>query len=222
MEMNIIMKFNFTFRRDNIIKLISRLALLYFGGVIDGLGVAISIKANWGPDPLSLFYQGLTKTFHITVGQAQTAVAYTFIVLTILLVQYKRLGLGTIILPFFVKIGIDLGMKYVILTHFSKWAHLGFLALGIMVVAFGIACTINANLGQGGYNAFVLSLMNKLNKKFSQVRITIDVMFLIAGILLGGKFSITTIIIAFTIGKIISFFNDFIKSKIGGSLDFKK
>ena len=208
---------NIPLTKDNVLKIVVRFGLLIVGSLLDGFGIALQIKANLGPDPLSLFFDGLHQFFPITVGQAQMFVVFTFLALAGI-INFRQLGIGTVIAPIMIRIGIDKGLTMMTFEPSTIGSFL-LLISGILCLAAGVSLVINANLGKGAYDAFVLSLVDKLNKKYYQIRWPIDFTFLIVGTLLGGKFSITTIIIAFTIGKIIFFMTNKVKNTIDGRLD---
>lgn len=203
--------------KENLFKIVLRFGLLAIGGLLDGLGVAMQIKANWGPDPMSLFYDGIHQFFGITTGQAYNVVVCTFIALAIV-INFRQLGFGTVIVPFFVKIGIDQGLN-LMTFELSRGMNLVLLAAGIIVLALGVATIVVADMGKGAFDAFVLGVMERLNTKYYKVRRPIDLIFLVGGIMMGGTFSATTVIIAFIIGPVISFAIDFFKKVVGNRLE---
>lgn len=199
-----------TSSKNNIIFIFYRSILLIIGGLVTGLGISISVNSDWGPEPMTMFYGGLVNTFGVTTGQAQNIVAFTFIILVIFF-DWRQLGIGTVLLPLIVKIGIDFGMSLWNFSDIIPIVRLFILFVGFSVMSLGIAITINADMGKGAYDAFVLSICKKTNLKYHQIRRPIDFLILISGIFLGGNFTITTILAVFIIGKIISVFNDLLK-----------
>jgi uncharacterized membrane protein YczE len=92
-------------------------------------------------------------------------------------------------------------------------------ALGVVIICFGSAFYMTADLGVSTYDAIVLIICNTWKKgKFQYVRIITDLVCVILGVVLflisGGKAAaiptiagVGTIITAFFMGPLIEFFN---------------
>ena len=70
---------------------------------------------------------------------------------------------------------------------------------GIVVFSFGTGLYSSANLGRGSYEALTFALAEKNDWPVKYVRMVLDVLMVVLGVLCGGRFgacTIATIIIA--------------------------
>ena len=65
--------------------------------------------------------------------------------------------------------------------------------LGIAIFSFGTGIYSAADFGRGSYEAVTFSLAEKNGWKIKIVRMVLDIIMVIIGVLLGGKFGICTI-----------------------------
>ena len=79
--------------------------------------------------------------------------------------------------------------------------------LGVILLAVGTGLYASASLGRGSYEAVTFALAEKNNWQVKIVRIALDILVVIIGVLLGGKFGICTIITVIISGPIIQFVN---------------
>ncbi len=75
--------------------------------------------------------------------------------------------------------------------------------LGIVIFSFGTGLYSAADFGRGSYEAVTFSLAEKNNWKIKIVRMALDSLMVIIGVLLGGKFGICTITTILLSGQII-------------------
>ena len=77
--------------------------------------------------------------------------------------------------------------------------------LGVMLFAVGTGFYAAASLGRGSYEALTFSLAEKNGWQVKVVRMILDIVMVIAGVLLGGKFGICTIVTIIISGPVIQF-----------------
>lgn len=75
--------------------------------------------------------------------------------------------------------------------------------LGIAIFSFGTGIYSAADFGRGSYEAVTFSLAEKNGWKIKIVRMVLDIIMVIIGVLLGGKFGICTIAAVLLSGPII-------------------
>ena len=85
------------------------------------------------------------------------------------------------------------------------WINAILMLLGITFFAIGTGGYAAASLGRGSYEALTFSLAEKNGWQVKVVRILLDVVIVISGVLLGGKFGICTIVTILISGPIIQF-----------------
>lgn len=77
------------------------------------------------------------------------------------------------------------------------------IVIGSIISAYGITLAIGAGFGRGSYEAVTFSLAEKNGWKIKIVRMVLDIIMVIIGVLLGGKFGICTIATVLLSGPII-------------------
>ena len=80
------------------------------------------------------------------------------------------------------------------------------LALGCVILAYGMTIVIKSDAGTGPNDLVSVVISDKTKKKFSIVRIIVDVSFVVIGFVLGGSLGIGTIICAFCVGPVAGHF----------------
>ena len=83
--------------------------------------------------------------------------------------------------------------------------------LGVILFAVGTGLYASASFGRGAYEAVTFALAEKNNWQVKIVRMILDIVMVVIGVLLGGKFVVCTIVTVIISGPIIQFVND--KSK---------
>ncbi len=74
------------------------------------------------------------------------------------------------------------------------------LALGCVILAFGMTIVIKSEAGTGPNDLVAVVISDKSKKPFGPIRIAVDFSFAIIGFLLGGTLGLGTIICAFLVG----------------------
>lgn len=183
---------------------LTRIVLICLGCIVNGIGNAICIQTGLGADPLNVLYQGTAIAFQVSEGMASLIVSGVMI-LVVLILCPRELGAGTILSLLVFSFGFDLGMAIV---PECPWfpVNYGVMLLGLCVIALGLALTIYANFGKGAYDALIFSFIKKTKLEYYKIRWGLDLLFLVTGVLLGGKMTPATIIAVLVTGKIITFF----------------
>ncbi|WP_295096101.1 YitT family protein, partial [Ruminococcus sp.] len=86
------------------------------------------------------------------------------------------------------------------------------LIIGCGILAFGMSIVIKSEAGTGPNDLVAVVISDKSKIRFAAVRIVTDVIFVLTGFLLGGKFGIGTIICAFLVGPVADVCMPFSKS----------
>lgn len=84
------------------------------------------------------------------------------------------------------------------------------LVIGIVVLSFGIACTLDARLGVSPYDVLHQGLADLTGLSFGTVVVALGLVILVLWIPLGQRFGIGTIINALSIGPLVDVFLDVI------------
>ncbi len=78
--------------------------------------------------------------------------------------------------------------------------------LGCVILAYGMTIVIKSDAGTGPNDLVAIVISDKTHKKFSIMRVIVDVCFAGVGFLLGGKLGIGTVICAFVVGPVAGVF----------------
>ena len=192
-----------------------RVVILMVGLTIAHLGVTLFLLTALGSDPFNVLIQGLFRTLStmtgwtlLTHGRVHVAVSL-LIILVLLLADRSYIKIGTVlcmvcggpIIDFFTTLLSPLFL------HFSSLpVRIIILALGCVILAYGMTIVIKSDAGTGPNDLVAIVISDKLHKKFSIVRIIVDVCFVAVGWLLGGTFGLGTIVCAALVGPVAGFF----------------
>ena len=201
--------------RINVKELLTRVLILLVGLTIAHLGVTLFILADLGSDPFNVLVQGIFRTIgnlldwsFITHGRVHIVICF-IIILALLAVDRSYIKIGTILCMIFGGPIIDV-FTVVLAPVFAITDSFVFkllmLALGCVILAYGMTIVIKSNAGTGPNDLVAVVISDKLKKKFSIVRIIVDLSFVIIGFVLGGSLGIGTIICAFCVGPVAGHF----------------
>ena len=207
------------------INLIKRLILFFVGMSIIQFGVALFLKTNIGSDTFTVFTQGLATTLDKTslkkfflvkwiagFPQVTTGVANMIILVVlfaiILLVERKRINIGTLICVVGVGPIIDLCVKVVSYFPIESYNYIIralLVVFGCFIIAVGFSVLSATNVGVAPNDIVPFLIQDKIKIQYRWIRITLDAGYLIIGFLLGGTIGIGTIISMLAIGPFIQF-----------------
>lgn len=186
-------------------RFIKKSLIVIIGSIIMGIGAALAVKGGQGADPLSAFWDGLSKTFNITLGEANLLVSLVMLIVAAIL-DYKQLNIGTILNPLFLSWTADLIINQ-ISTPDTFILQLIQCLIGVILMGVGVGLYASADIGKGVYDAIVFSLVDKTKFKLQHIRNVFDAIFLLSAFLLGGSLGLATFIAVLLIGKVISISN---------------
>lgn len=185
--------------------------VLLFGILVLSLGGAILIFANIGSDSVTVFSQGLKNVLSVSYGLAYM-VGNIFFLIFMLIFHRKKLGVGTVVVAILTGLLIDLYLKYIPFVVISnKILNFMFSFSGLVLAALGIALYIYSNIGLGVYEGFADYFADKFKIKFGIIKIIFDAILFGLGVLMGGKFGITSIVSVIVLGPLIDLFSFLIK-----------
>lgn len=180
-----------------------KIIIIWIGSIIAAYGITLAMYAGFGGATLAVLWQGISKTFHISIGMASLIVAVVMLVF-VLFYDRSQIHIGTVLYQIVYSFCVDLFAKvHVYSTH--MWINAILMLLGITFFAIGTGFYAAASLGRGSYEALTFSLAEKNGWQVKAVRILLDAVMVIVGVLLGGKFGICTIVTILISGPIIQF-----------------
>ena len=127
----------------------------------------------------------------------------SFLVLLLWYFLDQKIGVGTIINFIIIAIMIDVTIFY-----FNKpneiFLQLFMVVAGILIIGFGTAMYLIANLGAGPRDGLMTGLQKKTNAPIALVRAGIEIIVVLAGWFLGGIAGIGTLFFALGIGPAVA------------------
>ena len=195
-------------KRTDLREMMVRIALLLMGLCIAHLGVTLFLQCDLGSDPFNVLIQGLFRALpwpawtKMTHGRTHLLVSL-FIMVVLFFADRSKVRIGTI---------LCMALGGPIIDVFTAWlspwlnaglplvARLPVLALGCVVLAFGMTIVIRSEAGTGPNDLVAVVLSEKLRRPFGPVRVVVDLCFALAGTAMGGVLGIGTLICAFLVG----------------------
>lgn len=180
-----------------------KIIIIVIGSIIAAYGITLALYAGFGGATLAVLWQGISRTFHISIGMASLIVAIIMIVFSFFY-DRSQIHIGTIIYQLVYSLCVDLfANAHVYSTHL--WVNALIMLLGVMLFAVGTGVYAAASLGRGSYEALTFSLAEKNGWQVKAVRMILDIVMVLTGVLLGGKFGICTIVTIIISEPIIQF-----------------
>lgn len=175
--------------------------LVVVGSIISAYGITLAIGAGFGGATLAVLWQGVTNVTGMSIGASSFVVAAIMIIFAFFY-DRKQINVGTVLYQIIYSFFVDVFTK---IQHYTDIKAVDFvlMLLGIVIFAFGTGLYSAANFGRGSYEAVTFSLAEKNNWKVKIVRTLLDILMVVIGVLLGGKFGICTIATVLLSGFII-------------------
>ena len=126
---------------------------------------------------------GITLAMYAGFGGATLAFFY----------DRSQIQIGTILYQVIYSFCVDLFAN----THVYSihvWVNALIMLLGALLFAVGTGFYAAASLGRGSYEALTFSLAEKNGWQVKTVRMILNLVMVVAGVLLGGKFGVCTIV----------------------------
>lgn len=187
---------------------VKALIVLLIGLTVAHLGVTLFLQSALGTDTFTVFIQGLSRVFHLTVGTVHVIVLCILMVL-MLLTTKGYVKPGTVVCAFCGGPIIDL-FTWMLQGTINETSPMALrvisMLVGCVVLALGMSIVINSNAGTGPNDLVAIILSDKLEKiEFRWVRVGCDLFFVAAGFVLGGTVGVGTVVAAFCTGPLVQF-----------------
>jgi len=200
--------------------MVKRIGMSLFGVIICAISDGIFKIAALGVDPFQSFMAGLDALVPIQFGTLYV-IANAVLLLFALIFDRHYIGIATFINLFLLGYITQFTYEFLqtVIVNPSMVIRVLCLVIGVVIICFGSAFYMTADLGVSTYDAVALIIVNTWKKgKFQYVRIITDLVCVALGITLfllaGGAVlqiptivGIGTIITAFFMGPLIEFFN---------------
>lgn len=182
-----------------------KILVIVIGSMIAAYGITLALYAGFGGATLAVLWQGLSETFHMSIGMASFMVALGMI-LFVVIYDRSQIHIGTVLYQIVYSACVDLFANCHIYSRYV-WVNFLIMLLGVILFAVGTGLYASASLGRGSYEAVTFALAEKNNWQVKIVRMILDIVMVVVGVLLGGKFGICTIVTVIISGPVIQLVN---------------
>ena len=186
-------------------KLLKRILIIIVGSIIAAYGITLALYAGFGGATLAVLWQGISKTFHISIGMASFVVALVMILFAVIY-DRKQIHIGTVLYQIVYSLCVDLFANLHIYSRYM-WINFFIMLAGVILFAAGTGLYASTSLGRGSYEEVTFALAEKNNWQVKIVRMILDVVMVVTGVLLGGSFGVCTIVTIIVSGPVIQFVN---------------
>lgn len=183
---------------------VKKIFTVVIGTIIAAYGIDLAIHAGFGGATLAVMWEGFSKTFRLTIGQASFIIALLMIIFSFFY-DRKQISWGTIIYQAVYSSFLDI-FEPVLIYAKSPVVNFLLMILGLCLLALGAAIYSYADFGRGSYEAMTFSFVSRNGWQIKYVRITLDILCVIFGALLGGKFGLCTVATIVLSGPLLQFF----------------
>lgn len=185
-----------------------RYSLFIIGILILTLGVALTIKADFGAGSWDAVNVALNRICGLSVGTFAVIIA---VIMTIMsgLLREGKFNFYTLITALLLGIFTDFWLYIIshIILGYSLFIRLSCFILGIILLSFGIALYIRLELAPNSIDDFMVALSEKFNITISVSKLLADGFGLIIALFLNGPIGLGTLIITAVLGPLIGFFD---------------
>jgi len=180
---------------------VQRVAILFFGLAVFGLGDGLIIQSGLGNAPWSVLAQGISLRSGLSIGTSTLIIGA--LVLSLWIPLKERPGFGTLsnilIISLFIEIATNIFPK-----QDGLIVGLIFTFIGIAMVGIGSSLYITCGLGPGPRDGAMTGLHHRTGVRVGRVRLGLEVVVSIAGALLGGTLGLGTLLFALLIGQSVA------------------
>ncbi|RYL93295.1 YitT family protein [Sporolactobacillus sp. THM19-2] len=197
----------------------------FIGVAILALGATLCKVGNIGLDPFTAVNIGISHKLNMSLGLYQL-IANAFIMIFVILLDRKKIGIGTVINMVGAGFMIDwFSGLYSSIFHFEPSMLTSVVngILGLLLFTLGTSLYMSTNLGVAPYDALAPIASTRLHIKYRFCRVAQDIGFMVAALFFGGPIGLATIIISFFAGPLITFWDKSLSDRlISGLVEFSK
>jgi uncharacterized protein len=202
-------------RRGNMVRTIRW--FFYMAGLITfSYGITIALKMQYlGVHPWDVLNVALYEKIGLTIGTWAIIISL-FLICVSLVLDKRYVKLGTFLNAILVGVFVDLFLWVDFLPNASHtWTDYLIMIVGIITMGFGGGLYNSAEIGAGPRDGFMLSISDKLGKSVGLVRIVVETIVLLIGLLLGGPVFLFTFIFTFVQSPVFAYTFKRFKAVIG-------
>lgn len=182
---------------------IRRFIQLQLGLCLFGFSGALMVRSGLGLDPWNVFHQGLSEQTGVRLGVVVILMGIAVMLMWIPLRQ--KPGVGTLCNIFVIGLALDASLA--VLPEAEGLAmRVVMMAAGVTLNAVASAAYIGAGMGPGPRDGLMTGLNQRLGWSIRAARLSVEILVLGAGWLLGGAVGLGTVAYALAIVPLIQVF----------------
>lgn len=167
------------------------------GLTLFGIGEGLLVASRWGATPWTVFAQGISQHLHVSLGWS-TALIST-VVLFLWWPLRERPGFGTVANLVVIALVLDLTALVVPTPSLGVLRAL-YVVSAVAAIGVGSALYLTTGLGPGPRDGLMTSLHRHLGVSVVYVRLSLEIVVLLVGWVMGGTVGVGTAFFAATIG----------------------
>lgn len=176
--------------------------VLIVGLWLFGTGEAMLVDAALGNAPWTVFAQGVSVRTGMAIG---LATFFTSVVVLLMWIPLReRPGLGTVANAIVIALALQVMIEVLPTPQSTGW-RLAQVIAGIALVGIGSGLYLTTNLGPGPRDGLMTGLHERTGIAVTPVRLTIEVVVLGIGWILGGTVGVGTVLFALLIGPSVGY-----------------
>ena len=170
---------------------------LVFGLSLFGLGEGLLVVSHWGATPWTVFAEGVARHAHISLGWSTALISC--VVLLLWFPLRERPGFGTIANLVIIAYVLDIVSTSVPEPRDAIVKAI-YMVAGVVAIGIGSALYLTTGLGPGPRDGLMTSIHRHFGVSVVYVRLSLEILVLVAGWLLGGTVGVGTAFFAATVG----------------------
>ena len=181
------------------------------GIIFMGLSMGICTRSALGTDPITVFLTGVSYRTNINLGLVINIISLVLLAI-VFFIDKKYINIGTLIYVLLLGVSTNLGTNIynLIISSNDFIFRLIMAIIGSLIGFIGLASYMTADIGIDPWTAIAIIISKKINRKFGVTKMSIDILMLIIGYLLGGEIGIMTLIMAIIGGPTIQKIHEFL------------
>ena len=203
-------------------KSINRIVIYICGIFLLALGGVLAIKSNLGASPISSLPLSISKVSRISLGTAAAILFTIYVGIQILILKrdFKKIQLLQIVFAILI-LKVPVGRTIINININNLYIRIFICILSFFITAFGVVCTITANIVPVAPDGLAQVISKKAKIDFGKAKIYFDCIVVVLSVsilLVNSKgldgLGIGTILSALLVGRIVVYINKNLKHKI--------
>lgn len=177
-----------------------------------GFGIALFISCGLGSDPVSVFLDGMNRTFHIPASLTDQIISLALLLIA-LMINRSSIGINTILQTLLIGICVEIPMRMIAPLEFATkalWIRFLMIVIAQFCMAFSYAWMQTFQMGMGTLDANIYKISEFFPVTYVTVRVCYDASFLLLGGILGGVIGFGSVFSLATMGLFTYYIRKFI------------